>query len=91
MLSAAGDIKDVYDSLLHLPAVLPKSSSNKIKKPNKPTTGSIVNVVHEGRPVTKVVVIERTLLYTWKRSSEWICEAHDQGNVMKTLKFHFNS
>ena len=63
MLSATGDIKDVYESLLHSPAVLPKSSSNKIKKPKKPTAGSIVNVVHEGKPVAKAVVMEGTLLH----------------------------
>lgn len=61
MLSAAGDIKDVYDSLLHsAPAVLPKSSLNKIKKPS---IGSIVTVVHEGKPVAKASVMEGTLLH----------------------------
>ena len=66
MLSAAGDIKDVYDSLLHsAPVVLPKSSLNKIKKPNfkKPSIGSIVTVVHEGKPVAKASVMEGTQLH----------------------------
>lgn len=63
MLSASGDIKDVYDSLLHsAPAVLPKSSSNKIKKPRL-SIGSIVTVVHEGKPVAKASVMEGTLLH----------------------------
>ena len=66
MLSAAGDIKDVYDSLLHSPAVLPKSSSNKIKKPKKPSIGSVVNVIHKGKPVAKAVVMEGTLLHEKK-------------------------
>lgn len=63
MLFPAGDIKDVYDSLLHLPAVLPKPSPNNFKKPKKPITGSIVTVVHEGKPVAKAVVMEGTLLH----------------------------
>ena len=64
ILSAAGDIKDVYESLLHLPAVSPpKSSLSKGKKPKKPTTGAIVKVVHEKTVVAKAVIMEGTLLH----------------------------
>ena len=66
LLSAAGDIKDVY-SLIHPSATSQcseiekrKSSLTKIKQPKKLTPGSIVKVLYEGKPVAKATIMDGT-------------------------------
>lgn len=46
----------MFMTLLHPPSVSPMSSS-KIKKLKKASTGSIVSVIHEGKPVAKAVIM----------------------------------
>ena len=80
VLSAAGDIKDVYDSLIHQSATShavkekPKQCSKKVKQPKKPTpaAGSTVHVVHEGKRVAKVVIMDGTLLHGSQIPSEYV-------------------
>ena len=78
VLSAAGDIKDVYDSLIHQSATShaakekPKPCSKKIKQPKKPTPGSTVHVVHEEKRVAKAVIMDGTLLHGSQIPSEYV-------------------
>ena len=78
VLSAAGDIKDVYDSLIHQSTTShavkekPKPCSKKVKQPKKPTPGSSVHVVHEGKRVAKAVIMDGTLLHGSQIPSEYV-------------------
>ena len=67
-LSTAGDIDiiHIYDSLLHPLATTVKDKEKPrppTKKTNKRMAGSTVNVIYEGKPVAKAVVMDGTLLH----------------------------
>ena len=78
MLSAAGNIKDVCETLHHPLAVTDKKErlqppTKKTKVPiKKRLPGSIVTVIHEGRPVAKAVVMDGTLLHGKQIPSEYV-------------------
>ena len=78
MLSAAGNIKDVCETLHHPLAVTDKKErlqppTRKTKVPTKKRlSGSIVTVIHEGRPVAKAVVMDGTLLHGEQIPSEYV-------------------